>query len=143
MFTPAVRHGNLLYVSGHAAREGDVWVQGTLGADMGLDDGRRAAQLATLGCLATIKAEIGQLSRIRRFVKVLGMVRATPEFTQHPRVMDGCTGLLLEVFGPAGGHARSSVGMSSLPAGTAIEIEMIVALKAARRPAASSGRRGR
>lgn len=135
LFTPAVRYGDLLFVSGHASRDAGRWITGIFGADLGVEEGAGIARLTALSCLATIKAEIGELSRVRRLLKILGMLRTTPAFGGHPQVLDGCTALLIEVFGPSGGHARSAVGMSSLPFGAALEIEMIVAVSDAPPPA--------
>ena len=129
-FVTAVRHGDLVFVAGHAAWDDGRFVTGRLGDDMTLEDGQRAAQLAALCCLATLKAELGRLSRIERIVKVLGMVRATPDFAGVTPVIDGCSDLLIELFGEAGRHARSAVGMSTLPSRCAVEVEMIVAVKA-------------
>ncbi len=126
LFTPVVLHGDLAFISGHAAIRGSSFVVGTLGADFGVPEGREAARLATLGCLASLRELIGELERVRRFVKVLGMIRTTPDFSEHPAVMDGCSELLLQVFGEDGRHVRAAVGMVSLPYGTAVEIEMIV-----------------
>jgi enamine deaminase RidA (YjgF/YER057c/UK114 family) len=129
-FVTAVRHGDLVFVAGHAAWEDGRFVTGRLGDDMDVDDGQRAARLAALCCLSTLKAELGRLARIGRFVKVLGMVRATPEFAEVTRVIDGCSDLLIELFGDRGRHARSAVGMSTLPSRCAVEVEMIVEARA-------------
>jgi enamine deaminase RidA (YjgF/YER057c/UK114 family) len=129
-FVTAVRHDALVFVAGHASWRDGRFVTGRLGADMDVEDGQEAARLAALCCLSTLKAEIGRLARIERFVKVLGMVRATPEFADVTRVIDGCSDLLIELFGDSGRHARSAVGMSTLPSRCAVEVEMIVAVKA-------------
>ena len=91
-----------------------------------MDAGRDAARLTALGLLATLRAELGSLDRIVRIVKVLGMVNCPPDFGHHPEVINGCSDLLVEIFGDAGRHARSAVGMGSLPRGMAVEIELVV-----------------
>lgn len=127
-FEGAVPYEGLVFVSGHAAWEDGRFVTGRLGDDMTLADGQRAAQLAALCCLSTLKAKLGELSRIRRFVKLLGMVRATPDFGEVTQVVDGCSDLLIDLFGDNGRHARSAVGMSTLPSCCAVEVEMVVAI---------------
>jgi enamine deaminase RidA (YjgF/YER057c/UK114 family) len=129
-FVTAVRHDDLVFVAGHAAWHDGRFVTGRLGDDMDVEDGQRAARLAALCCLSTLKAELGCLGRVQRFVKLLGMVRATPEFADVTRVIDGCSDLLIELFGDNGRHARSAVGMSTLPSRCAVEVEMIVAAEA-------------
>jgi enamine deaminase RidA (YjgF/YER057c/UK114 family) len=99
-----------------------------IGADLDLEQGKAAARAAALACLVSLRHELGSLDRIASVLKVTGMLRATADFGEHPRVMDACTQLLLDVFDDHGHHARTSVGMTSLPFGTAIEIDMIVAL---------------
>jgi enamine deaminase RidA (YjgF/YER057c/UK114 family) len=126
-FVTAARYGDLVFLAGHASWHDGRFVTGRLGEDMDVQDGQRAARSAALCCLSTLKAELGSLSRVDRFVKVLGMVRATPEFADVTRVIDGCSDLLIELFGPNGRHARSAVGMSTLPSRCAVEVEMIVA----------------
>ena len=126
----AVRTGNLLFVSGHgpAHRDG-AKVRGKVGVDLDLPEAREAARLVGVNLLATIRREVGSLDAVRRVVKVLGMVNCAPGFGQTPAVIDGCSDLLVDVFGPeAGSHARSAVGMAELPYGLAVEIEMIVEL---------------
>jgi enamine deaminase RidA (YjgF/YER057c/UK114 family) len=130
-YVRAVRVGSLLFVSGHGPmKDGKAAIVGKLGADLGIDDGRKAAELVTINILATLKAELGELSRVKRIVKLLVMVNATPEFTEHPKVADGSTDLLVKVFGEAGRPARSAVGMSSLPFNIAVEIEGVVEVEA-------------
>jgi enamine deaminase RidA (YjgF/YER057c/UK114 family) len=126
-YVNAVRTGNLVYLSGKGpAPEGGKLPAGRLGAEYSIEDGYRFARTTGLALLAALRAELGSLDRVRRVVKVLGMVAATPEFGDHPRVINGCSDLLVEVFGDAGKHARSAVGMASLPFGTPVEIELIV-----------------
>jgi enamine deaminase RidA (YjgF/YER057c/UK114 family) len=134
-FEPARHWGELVFVSGHAAWEDGRFLVGTVGQDLDVAAARRAAVASTLCCLAALKAELGDLAHVAGFVKVLGMIRASPEFTEHPVVMDGCSELLVAVFGDRGRHSRAAVGMTSLPFGTAIEIEMTVAVEPATPPA--------
>ena len=124
----AVRSGELLFVSGHGPVQRDgVKVRGKVGADLDLAAAREAARLVGVNLLGTVRRELGSLDAVRRVVKVLGMVNCAPGFDQTPAVIDGCSDLLVEVFGPeAGSHARSAVGMAELPFGLAVEIEMIV-----------------
>ncbi|MDH3525583.1 MAG: RidA family protein [Acidobacteriota bacterium] len=126
-YVRAVRTGNLVFLAGHgpAKREGG-YVTGKLGADLDVEQGYAAARATGLALLASLRAEIGSLDRVRRIVKVLGMVNSAPEFTDQHKVMNGFSDLMVEVFGERGKHARSAVGMVSLPIGLAVEIEMIV-----------------
>ena len=129
-FVYAVRTGNLLFLAGHISvnAEGDV-IAGKLGKDMSVEDGAAAARMAGISILSTINQQLGDLSKVKRLVKVTGMVNATPDFTQHARVMNGFSNLMLEVFGDDGEHARAAVGMGSLPANAAVEIEVILEVK--------------
>ncbi|WP_028296263.1 RidA family protein [Olivibacter sitiensis] len=129
-YVPAVTVGNMVYLSGHgpAKPEGDN-VVGRLGDDLTLEEGKFAARLTGIALLSSLKAEIGDLNKVKRIVKVLGMVNAEPNFTQHPMVINGFSDLMVEVFGESGKHARSAVGVASLPNNIAVEIEMIVELK--------------
>lgn len=127
-YLPAVTEGSLVFVAGQAAYADGRWVTGILGLDMTVDEGREAARLAGLNVLAALKAHLGSLDRVRRVVKVLGMVHASQDFVQHPAVIDGFSDLMVDVFGERGRHARSAVGMSSLPFGAAVEVEAIVAI---------------
>lgn len=130
-YVKAVTTGNLVFVSGHGPRKPEGgWVIGKLGAELTLEDGYAAARLTAIDMLSSLKAEIGELDRVRRIVKVSGMVNADPAFTDHPKVINGCSDLLVEVFGDRGRHARAAVGMSSLPLGIAVEIEMVVEIDA-------------
>ena len=129
-YTPAVRHGDLLYVSGTGPRRLDgTYVTGRLGADMDVPQGQAAARLSALAVLATVRAQVGSLDAVARLVKVLGFVHATPQFTEHPKVINGFSDLMVEVFGEAGRGARSAVGAPSLPSGIAVEVEAIFALR--------------
>ena len=128
-YVPAVRAGNLVFLSGHGPVGKDRLIAGKLGAGLTVEEGYQAARLVALGLLGSLKALIGDLDRVRRIVKVLGMVNCDPAFMEHPRVVDGASDLLVEVFGEKGRHARSAVGMNALPFNIAVEIEMIVELE--------------
>lgn len=128
-YATIVQHGELVYTAGHGPLRPDgTFVVGKLGATLDVDAGREAARLTGLAILASVRAHTGSLDRVARIVKVLGIVNATPEFTQHPQVVNGFSDLMVEVFGPAAIAARSAIGTSSLPAGIAIEIEAIFAV---------------
>jgi enamine deaminase RidA (YjgF/YER057c/UK114 family) len=129
-FLPAVVEGNLVFLSGQGPVGPDgIVYKGKVGAGLSVEDGYAAAKLTTLNLLAALDQAIGDLARVRRIVKVLGMVNADPDFAAHPQVINGCSDLLVSVFGPdVGRHARSAVGMGSLPGRIAVEIEMIVAI---------------
>ncbi len=119
--------GSLAYTSGHGPQRADgSYVLGRLGEDLGVEEGKDAARLTAIALLATLRAELGSLDRVKRIVKVLGMVNCTPDFTHQPAVIDGCSELLGSVFGEEGRHARSAVGVAALPAGMAVEIEVII-----------------
>jgi enamine deaminase RidA (YjgF/YER057c/UK114 family) len=127
-FELVVRTGPLLFVSGHGPTgpDGRVVYQGSVSSEVSVDDAYAAARLTMLNCLRTIQDEVGTLDRVRRIVKLLGMVRSDPGFTEQPKVINGGSDLLVEVFGDRGRHARSAVGMAALPFGMPVEIEMIV-----------------
>jgi len=126
-YVNAVRTGNLVYVAGHAPRQDGRYVcYGKVGADLDVQAAYRAARLCAIDCLASVKAEIGDLDRVTRIVKVLGLINATPDFKHHPQVIDGASDLLVEVFGERGRHARSAVGMSGMPMDISMEVEMVV-----------------
>lgn len=129
-FLPAVVEGGLVYVSGQGPIEADgTRHTGKVGADVTTDAAYAHARLATLNILAVLEESLGSLSRIRRIVKVFGMVNSTPGFRDHPRVINGCSDLLVAIFGQAAGrHARSAVGMGSLPGQITVEIELVAAL---------------
>jgi enamine deaminase RidA (YjgF/YER057c/UK114 family) len=130
-YATAVRQGDLLFVSGTGPLRPDgTYVTGRLGADMDVAGGQAAARLAALAMLATVRAQVGSLDAVARLVKVLGFVQAVPEFTDHPRVMNGFSDLMVEVFGDAGLGARSAVGAPSLPSGIAVEVEAVFVLRA-------------
>ena len=126
-FVNAVRTGNLLYLAGNGpGRSGQPLPSGKVGRDFTVDQAYQHARQTGLNLISVMKAELGDLDRVRRIVKVLGMVNATPEFTQQPEVINGCSDLFVEVFGDRGKHARSAVGMGSLPRQIPVEIEVIV-----------------
>src|SRR5512133_1772072 len=126
-YVGCVRTGNLVFVSGHGPDAPGLkrWT-GKLGRDLTVEEGYAAAQQVALSLLATLKAEIGELSRVTRIVKLLGMVNSDPDFGDQPKVINGCSDLLSDLFGELGRHARSAVGMAALPGGIPVEIEMIV-----------------
>ena len=121
-YVHAVRTGNLLYLAG----KGPGAVSGKVGGDIPTDEAYRHARETGLVLIAVMRQELGDLDRVNRIVKVLGMVNAVPEFGQQPAVINGCSDLFVEVFGEKGRHARSAVGMGSLPGGIPVEIEVIV-----------------
>jgi enamine deaminase RidA (YjgF/YER057c/UK114 family) len=116
--------GNLLYLAGSGPK-----IYGKVGADLSVEQGYQAARDTGMEIIAVLKAATGDLSRIKQFVKVLGMVNATPEFTAQPAVINGFSDLMVEIFGEKGKHARSAVGVGSLPNNMAVEIEVIVELE--------------
>lgn len=123
--------GPLLYLSGQGPKRADgTYRQGRLGKDISIEDAYAEARLTGLQLLAVAKAALGDLSRIEAVVKLLGMVNAEPDFSDHPKVINGCSDLLVDVLGDAGRHARSAVGMGSLPNRMAVEIEAILLVKA-------------
>lgn len=128
VYRPCVLAGNLLMTSGHGPLRTDgQLIKGVVGAGASVEDGYAAAKQTGLALLATIRKELGTLDRVARLVKTLGFVQCTPEFDQHPSVINGCSELLAKVFGEQNGvGARSAVGMNSLPLGMMVEIEIIV-----------------
>jgi len=132
VYRPLVVVGNLAYVSGHGPLKSDkTLITGRVGADLDLAGGKKAARQVGLAILATLKSELGSLDRVRRLIKVLGMVNAAENFREHPAVINGCSELFVEVFGAENGiGARSAVGMGSLPGNIAVEIEAIFELNA-------------
>jgi enamine deaminase RidA (YjgF/YER057c/UK114 family) len=127
-YVPAVRTGQLVFLAGHGpAQPWDRTATGTVGLDLTVEEGYRAARNVGINMLASLKAEIGDLRRVRRIVKVLGMVRSAPGFGQQPEVINGFSDLMVAVFGETvGKHARSAVGMNELPRNLSVEIEMVV-----------------
>ena len=129
-YVPAVRTGDLLWVSGQIAAGPDGPIRGRLGEDMDLDAGAAAARSCALALLAQVKAACdGDLGRLARVVKLTGFVSSAPDFTDQPRVVNGASDLLAEALGDAGRHARSAVGVAALPLGVAVEIEGVFQLR--------------
>jgi enamine deaminase RidA (YjgF/YER057c/UK114 family) len=128
-YLPCLIDQGLVYVGGHGPVAGKQVIRGKVGGDLSLEQGRLAARATALSILATLSAELGDLDRIERIVKVLGMVNVAPGFDQTPAVIDGCSDLLVEIFGESGRHARSAVGLAELPFGIAVEIELIARLR--------------
>ena len=125
-YVPFVRTGNLVFVSGHIAkRDGKPWT-GQLGRDMDTASAQQAARAVAIDLLGTLHAALGDLNRVRRIVKVTGLVNSSAEFVEHHLVTNGCSELLAEVFGDRGVHARAAYGVAQLPLGACVEIEMIV-----------------
>jgi enamine deaminase RidA (YjgF/YER057c/UK114 family) len=129
-YVPAVTAGNLVFLSGHGPVKPDQSrVKGVVGKDLDEKQAYDAARLVGIAILTSLRAEIGSLDRVKRIVKVLGMVNAVPGFTNHPQVINGFSDLMVEVFGERGRHARSAVGMGSLPNSIPVEVEMVVELE--------------
>ncbi|HEY4202126.1 MAG TPA: RidA family protein [Devosiaceae bacterium] len=127
-FVTHVAEGKLLFLSGQGPTEADGRLYaGKVGADISIDEAYRHARLTGINLIAVMEAALGDLRRVRRIIKVLGMVNATPDFGEHPAVINGCSDLLNAVFGKKGVHARSAVGFASLPNQITVEIEAVVA----------------
>jgi enamine deaminase RidA (YjgF/YER057c/UK114 family) len=125
-YVPYALVGSTLYLSGQGPREHDGTMNtGKVGASVTVEEAYRHARVTGLNLLSVAHAALGDLGRVRRVVKLLGMVNATPEFGDHPEVINGCSDLFVAVFGEVGRHARSAVGMGSLPRGITVEIEAI------------------
>ncbi|MDA0839224.1 MAG: RidA family protein [Planctomycetota bacterium] len=130
-YVSAVQTGNLVFLSGHGPYKSDrTLIKGKVGSDLSLEEAYEAARITCLNLLGSLKATIGNLDRVSRVVKVLGMVNAEQGFEDHPKVINGASDLLVEVFGEKGRHARSAVGMGTLPSNIPVEIEMIVEVEA-------------
>lgn len=126
-YVGAVTAGNLVFVSGHGPfQDGKFVYLGKVDSVVSVEDAYKSAQLVILNALASLKAEIGSLDRVRRVVKLLGMVNSDPGFARQPEVINGASDLLTKVFGERGRHARAAVGMGALPGGISVEIEMVV-----------------
>ena len=126
-YVPCVRTGSLVYVSGQVpVLDGKPSHLGHLGDNVDSEDGRAAARTCAVNVLAALKAELGELSRVRRVVKVTGFVASTPDFTDHPKVINAASELFGDVFGDAGRHARAAIGVAALPLGVPVEVEAIV-----------------
>ena len=124
-YVPYVRTGNLLFVSGQIAAGADGLIKGRLGHDMDAAAGAAAARACGLSLMAQARAALGSLDRVARVVKLTGFVASTPDFTDQPEVINGCSDLMVEVFGDRGRHARAAVSAPSLPRGVAVEIEAV------------------
>jgi len=126
-YVPALRTGNLLFVSGHGPyNDGRIKISGKVGKELTLEEGYQVARNVALNCLATVKDLLGDLDKVKKVVKLLGMVNCTEDFKDQPKVINGASDLLVEIFGDAGKHARSAVGMQALPNNIPVEIEMIL-----------------
>ncbi|MBP0580561.1 RidA family protein [Labrys sp. LIt4] len=128
-FVTHVQEGNLLFLSGQGPNHADGRSHtGKVGAEVSIEEAYQHARLTGINLIAVMQDALGDLSRVRRVVKLFGMVNAAPDFAQHPAVINGCSDLLIEVFGDSGVHARSAVGQGSLPGQITVEIEAIVAI---------------
>ena len=126
-YVNTTRSGRVVYVSGHGPRRADgTFVIGKVGRDLTVEQAVEAARLTVIQCLASLQAMVGTLDAVHRVLKLLVMVNCTEDFERHPQVANGASDLLVELFGESGRHARSAVGMQSLPMGIAVEIEMVV-----------------
>ena len=126
-YIPAYRTGSLVFLAGVVSRRaGGSYITGKVGRDLTVEEGYEAARLCALNCLANLKTAIGDLDSVVHFVKVLGMVNSDPDFDSPPAVINGFSDLMVDAFGDRGRHARSAVGMSTLPGGVAVEVEAIV-----------------
>lgn len=129
-FVGAVRVGNLVYLSGQGPlKEDGKFIIGKVGKEISFEEAKYAARLTGISLLEALKAEVGNLNNVKRIVKVLGMLNAVPEFDNHSQVMNGFSDLMVEVFGEKGKHARSAIGLGSLPRNIPVEIEMIVEME--------------
>lgn len=129
-YVNVVRTGNLLFLAGKGPTKADGSnITGKVGKDLTIEQGYEAARLVGINHLAVLKAELGSLNKVKRIVKVLGMVNCESNFTEHPKVINGYSDLMVEIFGEKGKHARSAVGMGSLPFNIAVEAEVIVEIE--------------
>lgn len=129
-YVNVVRTGNLLFLAGKGPQKPDgTYITGKVGSERTIEEGYEAARLTAINQLAVLKAELGSLDKVKRIVKVLGMVNAVDDFTNQPEVINGFSDLMVEVFGDRGKHARSAVGMGSLPRGITVEVELIVEIE--------------
>ena len=129
-YVNAVRVGNLLFLAGKGPSKADgTYITGKLGKDLTIEQGYEAARLTAINHLAVLKTELGSLNKVKRIVKVLGMVNCEADFKDQPKVINGYSDLMVEIFGDKGKHARSAVGMCSLPMGMAVEVEVVVEIE--------------
>ena len=137
-YVNGVQTGNLIFLAGKGPKRADgTEIHGKLGADLTIEEGYEAARITAINQLSVLKAMLGDLSRVVRVVKVLGMVNSDPDFVDQPAVINGFSDLIVEVFGERGRHARAAVGMASLPRGQAVEIELVVEVEE-KRPGGST-----
>ena len=129
-YTPTLMSGNLLFISGQISKPANAdIITGTLGANLTLDDGIEAARVCALNILAQANAALGNLDLIEHVARLNGFVCATPDFTDHPKVINGASDLMVKILGDAGKHTRAAIGVASLPAGCAVEIDAILVIK--------------
>ncbi|TAK02172.1 MAG: RidA family protein [Chloroflexota bacterium] len=132
VYVPAVRTGDLVFASGQTPTvDGVLQVQGKLGSEVSIEQGQQAARLAALNCVAEVRGLLGSLDRVSRIVRLTGFVASAPGFAQQPAVINGASQLIEEIFGEAGRHARSAIGVAELPGGAPVEIELIVEARGA------------
>lgn len=128
-YVPVTIHERLAFVSGQLPRQGDAFVTGKVGGDVDVEHARQAARLCILQGLACLNHALGSLDKVDRILKVTGFVASAPNFNQQPKVIDAASELLVQIFGEAGRHARSAIGVAELPRNAAVEIELIVGLR--------------
>ena len=125
-YLPFVQTGKLIFLSGHLAKKDGEVVVGKLGKNTSLEEGKQAARAIAIDLMGTLHAAVGDLNKVKRIVKVMSLVNSTSDFTDQHLVTNGCSELLVEVFGDAGKHARSAFGVAQIPMGACVEIEMVV-----------------
>ncbi|QIB32325.1 RidA family protein [Ancylobacter pratisalsi] len=125
-YVPTVTSGNLLWISGQISVANGKLTQGKLVVEADVEAGRAAARQCGINVIAQIKAALGDLDRVKRVVKLVGFVNSAPDFTEQPKVVNGCSDLFVEVFGDAGRHARSAVGVAALPFNVSVEVEAVI-----------------
>lgn len=130
VYVPFVQSGNMLFLSGHIPKRAGAVVTGQLGRTMQTAEAKQIAREVTIDLLGTLKAAVGDLARVQRIVKVMGLVNSSPDFTEQHLVINGCSELLGEVFGEKGVHARSAFGVAQIPLGACVEIELIAEISA-------------
>lgn len=128
-YVQTVRTGNLLFLSGKGPSKDGIYITGKVGKDLTMEEGIAAARLTAINQLSVLKTELGNLNKVKRIVKVLGMVNCEADFKDHPTIINGFSDVMVAVFGEKGKHARSAIGMSSLPNNMAVEIELIVEIE--------------
>ena len=125
-YLPFVQTGKLIFLSGHLAKKDGKVIVGQLGKNTSLEEGKQAARAIAIDLMGTLHAAVGDLNKVKRIVKVMSLVNSTADFTDQHLVTNGCSELLVEVFGDAGKHARSAFGVAQIPMGACVEIEMVV-----------------